>query len=71
MKDMKKMERLEEARQAFKWWEAEELPPGVNWRFMEHAGTAFPDEYKYVFCVYAHDDLLALSYLSATSIVFI
>lgn len=40
-----KIERLEEARNAFKWWEAEELPTGVNWRSLEHAGVVFAPPY--------------------------
>mmetsp|Transcript_10338 Transcript_10338/g.10407 ORF Transcript_10338/g.10407 Transcript_10338/m.10407 type:complete len:829 (+) Transcript_10338:118-2604(+) len=44
-KKMGKLERLEEARQAFKWWEAEELPDGVNWRKLEHTGIVFPPPY--------------------------
>eukprot|EP01041_Mallomonas_annulata_P002032 gene2032-3949_t len=45
MKKMGKLERLEEARQAFKWWEAEELPDGINWRKLEHTGIVFPPPY--------------------------
>ena len=44
-KELTKADRLEEARKAFKWWEAEEYPGGENWRYMEHAGIIFPDEY--------------------------
>ena len=42
-KEMTKMERLEEARKAFKWWEQDELPAGVNWKTLEQAGIIFPD----------------------------
>ena len=45
IKDMKKFEKLEEARKAFKWWEAAELPPGINWLTLEHAGISFPPPY--------------------------
>ena len=31
-------ERLEEARKAFKWWEAPDLPEGINWRHLEQSG---------------------------------
>ena len=46
VKTMSKGDRLEEARKAFKWWEAEELPDGANWNYLEHAGIIFPDTYK-------------------------
>jgi DNA topoisomerase I len=36
-----KMERVEEARKAYKWWEAAELPDGINWRNLEHTGVVF------------------------------
>ena len=42
---MRKIERLEEARKAFKWWEAPELPNGMNWRHLEHTGMAFAPPY--------------------------
>lgn len=45
-KTLTKADRLEEARKAFKWWEAEELADGSNWRYLEHAGIIFPDTYK-------------------------
>ena len=45
-KQSKKLERLEEARKAFKWWEAEELPEGIQWRKLEHAGVVFPPPYQ-------------------------
>lgn len=44
-KELTKADRLEEARKAFKWWEVEEYPGGENWKYMEHAGIIFPDEY--------------------------
>lgn len=44
-KKMSKIERLEEARKAFKWWEAPELDDGVNWKKLEHAGIAFAPPY--------------------------
>jgi len=36
-----KMERVEEARKAYKWWEAAELPDGINWQNLEHTGVVF------------------------------
>ena len=44
-KRMRKVERLEEARKSFKWWEAPELPDGLNWRKLEHAGISFAPPY--------------------------
>jgi DNA topoisomerase I len=44
-KKLRKIERLDEARKAFKWWEAPELPNGINWRKMEHAGICFAPPY--------------------------
>lgn len=41
----KKFERIEEARRAFKWWEAEEYEHGILWRKMEHCGVVFPPAY--------------------------
>jgi DNA topoisomerase-1 len=46
VKQMTKGDRLEEARKAFKWWEADELPDGANWQYLEHAGIIFPDTYQ-------------------------
>ena len=45
-KELTKGERIEEARKAFKWWEAEELPENINWRHLEHAGIIFPENYE-------------------------
>merc|ERR1711871_1765131 len=45
-KKLTKLERLEEARKAFKWWEAEELPDGIHWRKLEHSGIVFAPAYK-------------------------
>jgi hypothetical protein len=45
MKMPTRLERLEEARKAYKWWEAEDLPNGVNWRKLEHPGIFFPASY--------------------------
>jgi DNA topoisomerase I len=42
---LRKVERLEEARKSFKWWEAAELPDGLNWRKLEHAGISFAPPY--------------------------
>ena len=44
-KQLGKLERLEEARQAYKWWEAEELPDDLQWRKLEHTGLIFPPKY--------------------------
>lgn len=46
VKVMTKLERLEEARRAYKWWEAPELPAGLNWRRLEHAGIMFAPSYE-------------------------
>ncbi len=40
------MDRLEDARKAFKWWESKELPKGINWRTLEHPGMNFAPPYK-------------------------
>jgi DNA topoisomerase-1 len=45
VKSRSKMERLEEARKAFKWWEVEDLEDGLNWRQLEHTGICFPEDY--------------------------
>ena len=45
-KKKSKLERLEEARQAFKWWEAPELPNGANWLKLEHCGVNFAPPYE-------------------------
>lgn len=44
-KTLRKSERLEEARKAYKWWEAPKLAAGVNWKYMEHAGICFAPPY--------------------------
>lgn len=44
-KQLKKGERLEEARMAYKWWEVPDLPDGINWRTLEHPAINFPPEY--------------------------
>ena len=44
-KQLRKYERLEEARKAYKWWEAPDLPDGINWRTLEHPAIYFPPEY--------------------------
>jgi len=46
LKKMSKLDRLEEARKAFKWWEVKDLPPGINWRKLEHPGVLFAPAYK-------------------------
>ncbi len=45
IKSLKKSDRLEEARKAYKWWEAETHPNGINWKYLEHPGICFPSEY--------------------------
>lgn len=45
IKSLKKSDRLEEARKAYKWWEAETHPNGINWKYLEHPGICFPPEY--------------------------
>lgn len=42
---LKLSERLEEARKAYKWWEAPELPGGMFWRKLEHRGVLFAPPY--------------------------
>lgn len=44
-KILSKLERLEEARKAYKWWEAPELPDGINWHRLEHTGIKFAPPY--------------------------
>jgi len=44
-KVLRKSERLEEARKAYKWWEAPELANGVNWLKLEHPGINFAPPY--------------------------
>ncbi|KAG7377085.1 DNA topoisomerase 1 [Phytophthora pseudosyringae] len=41
-----KGERLDMAIKAFRWWNAEELPEGLQWRTLEHNGVMFPPPYK-------------------------
>lgn len=31
---------------AYRWWNAEELPEGIQWRTLEHNGVMFPPPYK-------------------------
>ena len=45
-KCLKKIERVEEARKAYKWWEAPKLASGINWNYMEHPGISFPPAYQ-------------------------
>ena len=37
--------RLEQAMKAFKWWDEEPLPHGIQWGALEHNGIFFPPEY--------------------------
>jgi DNA topoisomerase I len=46
LKALTRLERLEEARKAYKWWEAKELPNGLNWRKLEHPGVLFAPPYE-------------------------
>jgi chromatin segregation and condensation protein Rec8/ScpA/Scc1 (kleisin family) len=46
IKGLKKIERLEEARKAYKWWEAPKLASGINWISLEHPGLYFPPGYQ-------------------------
>lgn len=46
LKALTRLERLEEARKAYKWWEARELPNGLNWRKLEHPGVLFAPPYE-------------------------
>ncbi|KAL4099931.1 hypothetical protein PRIC1_007728 [Phytophthora ramorum] len=41
-----KSERLDMAIKAFRWWNAEELPEGIQWRTLEHNGVMFPPPYQ-------------------------
>lgn len=45
LKATKKSERLEEARKAYKWWEAPKLAANVNWKYLEHGGIKFAPAY--------------------------
>jgi DNA topoisomerase-1 len=45
IKSLKKSDRIEEARKAYKWWEAPKLSKGINWQYLEHPGVAFPPSY--------------------------
>jgi len=44
-KSLKKSDRIEEARKAYKWWEAPKLSKGMNWQYLEHPGVAFQSPY--------------------------
>lgn len=58
-KSISKIERLEEARQAFKWWEAPELEEGVNWEYLEHSAVKFAPAYEqhHVPMIYAGEEV--------------
>ena len=45
-KALDKTARFASAMKAFLWWDAPVLPPGQQWRTMEHGGVAFPDPYE-------------------------
>ncbi|GLE03796.1 hypothetical protein PINS_up012698 [Pythium insidiosum] len=41
-----KGERLDMAIKAYRWWKAEELPEGIQWRTLEHNGLIFHPPYE-------------------------
>ncbi|CAM9788301.1 unnamed protein product, partial [Chrysoparadoxa australica] len=43
---MSKLELIDQALRAYKWWEAPALPPGRQWNTIEHNGVNFPPEYE-------------------------
>mmetsp|Transcript_7457 Transcript_7457/g.15490 ORF Transcript_7457/g.15490 Transcript_7457/m.15490 type:complete len:789 (+) Transcript_7457:189-2555(+) len=45
-KALDKTARFASAMKAFLWWDAPVLPPGQQWRTMEHGGVAFPEPYE-------------------------
>jgi len=45
-KEATRVEKLDLAMKAFKWWEAPELEEGILWRYLEHNGIIFPPEHK-------------------------
>mmetsp|Transcript_34351 Transcript_34351/g.43371 ORF Transcript_34351/g.43371 Transcript_34351/m.43371 type:complete len:884 (+) Transcript_34351:47-2698(+) len=45
-KDATRMEKLDMAMKAFKWWESQPLEEGIMWRYLEHNGIVFPPEYQ-------------------------
>lgn len=45
LKVASKAERLDMAIKAYRWWNAEELPEGIQWRSLEHNGVMFPPAY--------------------------
>ncbi|KAH9090050.1 hypothetical protein Ae201684P_014915 [Aphanomyces euteiches] len=45
LKVQNKSERLDMAIKAYRWWNAEELPEGIQWRSLEHNGVLFPPTY--------------------------
>ncbi|RHZ33919.1 hypothetical protein DYB37_002867 [Aphanomyces astaci] len=46
LKVQSKSERLDMAIKAYRWWNAEELPEGIQWRSLEHNGVLFPPSYE-------------------------
>ncbi|RHY27951.1 hypothetical protein DYB32_006408 [Aphanomyces invadans] len=46
LKVQNKSERLDMAIKAYRWWNAEELPEGIQWRSLEHNGVLFPPSYE-------------------------
>ncbi len=45
-KVMTKLQKVEEAMKAYKWWESDPLLDGRQWLNLEHAGLNFVDEYQ-------------------------
>lgn len=46
VKELKVTDMLDMAMKSFKWWEAEELPAGTQWRTLEHMGVYFAEPYE-------------------------
>ena len=46
MKELKWADQMDMAMKAFKWWEAEPIPHGAQWKYIEHCGVSFPPAYE-------------------------
>ncbi|KAF0692190.1 Aste57867_16703 [Aphanomyces stellatus] len=46
LKVQSKSERLDMAIKSYRWWNADELPEGIQWRSLEHNGVLFPSVYE-------------------------
>jgi DNA topoisomerase-1 len=44
-KTLTQTQQLDRAMKAYRWWEADALPPGVKWQTLEHHGVHFPPAY--------------------------